>query len=271
MSALKEAGSFVSSMGTRAWLMTMGVIFPGLLISCEIVWLYLSWKFPGEPILSPIIKELGELKALVGFAFLVLALAVSCAVGYLNRDASFAVSNFWLRMEWPPARPLKTLLERLRFIYGKDAVNDIIKKYQVFHLVEASQAEVAGFLPRLPESYVREFCKLWLSAKSPGLSTEGTEIEINIVIGLVTPTALAAAVLFVGVHNTLGIVLGFISLFAACFLLYRINAARVMETENALVNFMFAHWEHIPALTSLPLLSSDADTHHDDADTHDDE
>jgi hypothetical protein len=63
--------------------------------------------------------------------------------------------------------------------------------------------------------------------------------------------ALAAAVFFTSLHNVLGFALGVVSLLAACFLLYRINAARLMETESAVVNFMFAHWADI-ALSGPP-------------------
>jgi hypothetical protein len=183
MDGLKEAGKLVNGMGTRARLMIMGVMFPGLLITCELIWLYLSWNRPNQSILGFIIDALGELKPLVGFVFIVVGLAVSCAVGYLNRDGSFWVSNFWLRKGWPPPRNLPTLFERLRLIYGGDSVNQVLAKYGVFGLVEASQ-DAASKLPRLPESYVREFCKLWLVDKRPTLSTEATEVEINVVMGL---------------------------------------------------------------------------------------
>jgi hypothetical protein len=258
MSAVKDVGTLVISMGSRAWLMIIGVIFPGLLISGEVIWLYLSWSLPTQPILPIIVGVLADFKPLPALVFIALGLAVSCAVGYLNRDGSFAVSNFWLSMGWPPARPLPDLFQRLRFIYGEDAVNRVITKYGVFGLVDMS-AETARKLPRLPESYLREFCKLWLEGKAPALSTQGAEIEINIVIGLVAPTALAAAVLFTSLHSVLGIALGAVALFGACFLLYRINSARVIETENAVVRFMFAHWEQIPNSPAMPTLASGAD------------
>jgi hypothetical protein len=244
MSTLKDAEEIVSSMGARAWLMTMGVIFPGLLITSELIWLYLLWTFPGQPILSPMVDQLGHLAPLVAFLFVVLALAVSCAVGYLNRDGSFALSNLWLKIGWAPARSLGVLLEKLQFVYGKVEVDKVINKYEIFGLMKSK--DITSELPRLPESYVREFCKLWLATNRPILSTHGAEIEINIVIGLVVPTALAAVVLFASLRGLAGAALGLGTLFGACFLLYRVNAARLMETENALVNFMFAHWVPMP-------------------------
>src|SRR6266567_3432378 len=129
MGTLKDAGTLVTSMGTQAWLMTMGVIFPGLLISCEVIWLYLSWNLSSQPILPIIMEELAALKPLPAFVFVIMGMAISCAVGYLNRDASFAVSNFWLRMGWPPSRKLPSLFKRLRFIYGEDAISRVASKY----------------------------------------------------------------------------------------------------------------------------------------------
>jgi hypothetical protein len=246
MSALKDAGSLIANMGTRAWLMTMGVIFPGLLITCELIWLYVAWNFPSEAIIPLALDKLASLKPLSSFLFVVIGLAVACGVGYLNRDASFAVSNTWLQWGLPPCRPLTNLFNQLRFIHGPDAIDAVAKKYGVFSLVnESSEGTVK--LPRLPESYVREFCKLWLAAKAPTLSTVGTEIEINIVIGLVTPTALAGLVILASLRTFFGALLGGFTLASAAFLLYRVNSARVMETENAILNFLFAHWETLPA------------------------
>jgi hypothetical protein len=246
MSALKDAGSIVASMGSRAWLMTMGVIFPGLLISCELIWLYVTWNFPNQAVMPLALDTLATLKPLSSFLFVVIGLAVACGVGYLNRDLSFAVSNAWLQWGLPPCRPLANLFNQLRFIHGRDAIDEVAAKYEVFSLVNDSNGAAAK-LPRLPESYVREFCKLWLSAKTPTLSTEGTEIEINVVIGLVTPTALAGLVILASLHTMLGALLGAMALVSAIFLLYRINCARMMETENALLHFMFAHWENLSA------------------------
>jgi hypothetical protein len=242
MSPLKDAGSLVSSLGTRARLMIVGVVFPGLLITSEVIWLYLAFIHSTESTIPRMIDSLGTLKPLPGFVFLSIGLALACAVGYLNRDGSFAISNLWLRMGWPPARELRMLFERFRLIYGEDLVNEVTSKYGVFRLVDAP-SDVIAALPRLPESYVREFCKLWLANNAPALSTEGTEAEINIVIGLVTPITLAAVVIFTAVGSALGATLGVLAFFCGYFLLYRVNSARVMETESAVLNFLFVHWE----------------------------
>ncbi|MCK1457110.1 hypothetical protein IVB34_01715 [Bradyrhizobium sp. 2] len=246
MSALKDAGSLVASIGNRAWLMTMGVIFPGLLISCELIWLYVAWNFPTEAIIPLALSKLASLTPLSSFLFVAIGLAVACGVGYLNRDATFAVSNTWLQWGMPPCRPLSSVMNQLRFIHGSDAIDRVAGKYGVFSLTDDSK-DAAAKLPRSAESYVREFCKLWLSAKAPTLTTVGTEIEINGVIGLVTPIALAGLVILASLHTLLGALLGGLALVSAIFLLYRVNSSRVMETENAILNFMFAHWEALPA------------------------
>jgi hypothetical protein len=210
------------------------------------IWLYISWNLPNQAIVPLALDTLGTLKPLSAFIFVAIGLAVACGVGYLNRDASFAVSNGWLQMGLPPYRPLTRLLNELRFIHGVAAIDEVAAKYGVFSLVNELNADAAK-LPRLPESYVREFCKLWLSAKASALSTVGTEIEINVVIGLVTPTALAGLVILASLHTPFGALLGAMTLFSAIFLMYRVNCARVMETENAILNFMFEHWESLPA------------------------
>jgi hypothetical protein len=73
-------------------------------------------------------------------------------------------------------------------------------------------------LPRPPEFYIREYCKLWLRAKAPSLATDDMEAEINIVMGLVLPIALASLTAFVVVDKVYGILLACLCFVFALFL-----------------------------------------------------
>ena len=175
----------------------------------------------------------------------VFILSVSIALGYIARDIAFAISDLWLRRLWPPTRALPTIFAQIRLLYGDNNVDTITQRFSVFRLAYGEDIDTT--LPRSPDSYVREFCKLWLSVKAPALNTEGLEIEINMVMGLVLPVLLSAVVFVVLFRNVGGAILAIVSVLSAMFMMYRITWSRNIETELAIVNFLFAHWENAPS------------------------
>jgi hypothetical protein len=240
---VKEAGSLIGSLGTYARLVIVGVWFPGFLVLTELSTAYLLWLGPVDQTLFGYIDErLTALdSAFVTTLVVVLVVASSIALGYLQRDLAFAISNAWLRRGWTPARTVREIYEQIRQVRGADEVDRVASGYPVFRL---ATGELDGSaLPRLPDTYVREFCKQWLRLKSPDLNTEGLEIEINMVMGLVVPVALAALVAPALLDGWVGVATALLSLAAAGFLMYRINWARTIETEQAITNFLFAHRE----------------------------
>jgi hypothetical protein len=250
--AIKEAQTLIGSLGTYARLVVVGVWFPGFLILCEFSYIYFRLFGPADQ--GPfnfVAEKMKEYDSTVISTFIVIfILAVSIALGYLARDISFAVSDLWLRRTLPPARTLSKIFEQIRLVYGDEKVDEIARKYGVFRLAYG-ELDVSR-LQRAPESYVREYCKQWLRLKAPMLNTEGLEIEINMVMGLVLPVAFAAGVFLVILKSELSIVLAIASLLAAIFMMYRITWARNIETEQAIVNFLFAHWEPLPTKSPPP-------------------
>jgi len=247
MEAIKELWNLMGSLGTYARLVIVGVWFPGFLICCELGSTYfLFFGPPDKGLFGYVAEKIKEFDSSIVSSFIIVfVLATSIAIGYVARDITFALSDFWLRRKWRPARKLSKIYAEIRRAYGDDKVNEVAAQYNVFRL---ASGEVDGsLLPRMPETYVREFCKQWLRLNVPSLNTEGLEIEINMVMGLVMPVALASIVFLSFVGGWLGIALAFVSIAAATFMMYRITWARNIETEQAIVNFLFAHWESLPA------------------------
>ena len=247
--AIKAAGSLVGSLGTYARLIIVGVWFPGFLIFCELGSTYFALFGPPDKglfgYLADRIKQFDS--AIVSSFVLVFVLAASIAIGYVARDIAFALSDLGIRRRWRPVRRLAQVYAEIRQVYGDRKVTEVTTKYHVFRLAGREMEDVS--LPRALESYVREFCKQWLRARVPSLNTEGLEIEINMVMGLVMPVALFSIVLLAFLGSWLGVPLAVLSIAAAVYLLYRINWARNLETEQAIVNFLFAHWEDLPTAT----------------------
>jgi hypothetical protein len=247
--AIKEAKTLIGSLGTYARLVVVGVWFPGFLIFCELSYIFLqssgpSKQGPFEPFAyaAERIKEFDS--SIVSTLVVIFILASSIALGYVARDIAFAISDFWLRHNFPPARTIKKLFGQISLVYGGNEVDAIARNYNVFRIAYG-ELDVS-LLPRSPESYVREFCKKWLSVRAPSLNTEGLEIEINMVIGLVLPIVLSSVVFLVTMKLALAIVFAISSVLAATFMMYRITFARNLETEEAIVNFLFAHWVPLP-------------------------
>lgn len=246
---IKETQTLIGALGTYARLVIVGVWFPGFLILCELSYLYGAlYLDKGDILFTSIAQRIKEFdSAVVTTLIVVFVLAVSIALGYVARDVAFAVSDFWLRRKWPPTRGLIKIFREIKYLYNDDKVDQIARQYSVFRLAYGN-IDVQP-LPRSPDSYVREFCKQWLKVKAPLLNTEGLEIEINMVIGLVIPVALSSLVFISHMKDAVGIGIAVVSILAATLMIYRITWARDLETEQAIVNFLFAHWE--PSATSL--------------------
>jgi hypothetical protein len=244
-SLIKEAGTLIGSIGTYARLIVVGVWFPGFLIFCELGSCYFRLFYSVEKTLFGYIAATIQSfnSTVVTTLIVVSVVATSIALGYVARDIAFAISDLWLRRQWKPTRKLSDIYKQIRMVYGEERVDNTVADYGVFRLVSATGS--MDRLPRMPESYVREFCKQWLRMKAPALNTEGLEIEINMLMGLVVPIALFSTVVICFIGSWLGIALAALSIAAAAFMMYRINWARNIETEQAIVNFLFAHWERL--------------------------
>jgi hypothetical protein len=249
---IKEAAGLVGSLGMYVRLIIVGVWFPGFLIFSEIGSTYFALYGPSDQELFGYIAE--KIRTfdsdVVTTFIIVFVLATSITAGYVARDIAFAISDLWLRRRWRPTRELTDIYDQIRRVYGVDRVEEVTSKYDVFRL---ARGEADGLsLPRTAASYVREYCKQWLRLRAPDLNTEGLEIEINMVMGLVIPVALSAIVFAFFIEGWLGPAMAVLSVAAAGLLMYRISWARDIETERALVNFLFAHWENVPAAGALP-------------------
>jgi hypothetical protein len=243
---VKEAASLMGSLGTYARLIVVGVWFPGFLVFVELASAYfLLYGPPDQTFFAYIAASLEQFDSnVVTTLVVVLLLAISITAGYVARDVAFAISDLWLRREVRPARTVVEIYEQIRRVYGAEKVDGITASYPVFRL--ASGEVDASSLPRLPDTYVREFCKQWLRLRVPSLNTEGLETEINMVMGLVVPVALSALWFFLLLQGGLRLVVTLAALAAATLLMYRINWARTIETEQVIVNFLFAHWQGLP-------------------------
>jgi hypothetical protein len=251
--AIKTAAGLIDTLGTYARVIILGVWVPGFLLFCELGSIYFLYFGSGqEGLFDYLAERLKEFdSAIISALLLVFVLGSAIALGYVARDLAFSVSDFWLRRGWPPTRRLTMIYAEIRRLYGDDAVDKVTANYSVFKLARGDVE--ARSLPRMPEAYVREFCKQWLKLNLPALNTEGLEIEINKVMGLVIPVALASLVFLSFIGGLLGVSLALVSIAAAVFMMYRVNWARTMETEQALVNFLFAHWHKGSFQAAFPL------------------
>jgi hypothetical protein len=253
MEPTKEVGGLISGLGTYAHRTIVGVWFPGFIVFLELSWLaYKVALLDNNPV--RFLKETvgaGD-SGVVLAVFIIITISLSVYLGYLTRDLGFAVSNWCIRRYIPPTRTLDEVLTVLGDVYGSENVSKVTSRYPVFLLRD--KRAVPRSLPRTPESYVRDFCKTWLSLTAPQLSTEGMETEINLVIGLVVPALLFSFLTGTAISGLIGLLLALIVFFASAFLLYRVNWVRDLETELAIRNFLFAHWEARPGLINSGLV-----------------
>lgn len=243
---LKEIGQLVGRVGSRARLFILGVLLPGFVISCEIG-VFLAAGDSNRPRqLVTWAEETFQSPVVSGILAILLVLAVSYVLGYLSREFTFTLSTAWLRRRWRPTRRVSRILKQLRIVYGARQVDNVIARHKVFRLVRHENDFAEQDLPRPPDFYIREYCKLWLRTMVPALSTEYMEVEINLAIGLVIPIFLAVIPCMVFLPNLFGPVVTVITAVAigliAFRMLYSINGVRCQETEEAVLNFLFAHW-----------------------------
>ena len=102
--AIKEAQTLIGSLGTYSRLVIVGVWFPGFLMLCEFTYIYFRLFGPSDK--GPFNFAAEKMKeydsAVISTFIVIFILAVSIALGYLARDISFAISDIWLRRNWPP-------------------------------------------------------------------------------------------------------------------------------------------------------------------------
>ena len=150
-----------------------------------------------------------------------------------------------MKLGWFGSASLQGTLDRLRLIYGQDKVNEVLHQGEIFHC-SIKEAELKLRSPRSPDFYVRNYCKLWLRVKAPNLSIDYLETEINVFIAFVIPTACAAVPFVVRERSSFDIadfgVTAFLIL-SAFLMLFKINTVRWYETELAISNYLFAHWD----------------------------
>lgn len=249
--ALKGAGKLLSSIGYRAQLLVIGVLFPGVLITLE---LGAAWTFGDDGRRGEIYRWITQdLKAMAvpGLLLVVVALVVAYILGYIARDLTFKASNFWLRRGWPPSRPASAILAQMRIVHGAGEVDRILGRYRVFDLAAHEKSATTHGLPRLPDFYIREYCKLWLRTRAPALSTDGMEAEINMIIGFVIPVFLGIVPSLAFLPSRFGwlaaIGAALVCLLIGARLFFNINAVRCQETEEAVANFLFAHQMRLDA------------------------
>ncbi len=234
----------IESLGSYARRIIVGVWFPGLLLFGEFAFIYHAATRPeASSFLADLLAAYALIgPSLLGAAVLVAILAGAITLGYVARDLAFWASDFWLWTGMRPTRGLDRILDQIRAVHGSE-VDKVLSRYAIFE--RATDPAIARRLPRRSESYVREFCKLWLSVKAPNLSTEGIEIEINMDLGLVLPLLLAGFIFVFLVGGAPAVILGLILFGFALLRLYRITWARNIETELAIFNFVFAHWQKV--------------------------
>jgi hypothetical protein len=256
---IKAATGLIASLGMYARLIIVGVWFPGFLVFAELGSTYFQVYGPSdEGLFAYIARGIKQYDStVVTTLIVVLVLATSITAGYVARDVAFAISDFWLRRQWPPARRVVDVYSQIRRLHGAENVDAVTVNYPIFKL---GTGEIdTSSLPRLPESYIREFCKQWLRLRAPNLNTEGLEIEINMVMGLVVPLALSAFWFFFFLTGWLRFASAIAAVGAAILLMYRINWARDFETEQVIVNFLFAHWQPLASAAVLPRASIASD------------
>jgi hypothetical protein len=242
--AAKGVQSLVAALGSYARRTVVGVWFPGFIVFCELSWLAHRFSLLSNDPLHYLIEVLEATDSgVVNALIILLVLSASIILGYVGRDIGFAMSDLGMKYHLPPARTLNVILSQIRDVFGRSEVDSVISTYPVFKLCDGAAGGLR--LPRMVDSYVREFCKKWLQVKEPRLNTEGMETEINMVIGLLVPIALSSVVLGSSVGGLLGLLLACIVLLAFVLMLYRVNWARDVETEQAITNFVFAHWAEL--------------------------
>jgi hypothetical protein len=243
---LKEISKLAGMIGSRTRLLILGVMLPGFIISCEIG-VFLAAQDSGVTNRMVVWAEKVFQSPIVSITLAVLLLlAVSYLLGYLSREFTFALSTAWLRRGWPPTRRAGPILGQLRTVYGAAPIDTVINRHTVFDLVNHENDTAVRALPRPTDFYIREYCKLWLRMKTPALTTEHMEVEINLVMGLVFPVILAVVPCVLLLPNLIGLTLTVVTVVIVILVdlrfFYTINSVRCQETEEALLNFLFAHW-----------------------------
>jgi len=259
--ALKQTAKLMDHVGYRTRLIVLSVLFPGFIIVCEglaAIWLSIHGTLSFDEV-----KDLADFignKNIVLVLFLsLLLLAASFGIGFIARTFSFGVSDWLIHRGHFPRRSFAQRMDHLSEVYGESSVNPVKELYHVFSLVQRHSTTAAVTkLPRPAEFYIREYCKLWLRAKVPSLCTDHTEIEINVFMSLLIPMGFVALPILTAGHGPFNIGLALAAITVSLLMLGKINESRCYETEQAIVNFLFAHWERLHTRTARAAKSTKA-------------
>jgi hypothetical protein len=271
---LKEIGKLAGMIGSRLRILILGVMVPGFIIVCELA-VFMAAGDDGADRLIAWADAIFQSPYVSVPLLVFLLFAVSYLLGYLSREFAFALSTAWLRRGWPPNRRASIILGQLRTIHGPERVDTVIANHPVFDLARRENDSAVRALPRPSDFYIREYCKLWLRMKAPSLSTEHMEVEINLVMGLVLPILLAVIPCVLLLPDFAGpIVAGCAVVFVLLIdfrFFYNINSVRCQETEEAILNFLFAHWTGLDAPKTPEQKAARASDSDDEAENDDNE
>ena len=240
--AVKTAVNLTDKVGSRTSMILLSVLLPGFLIVSEVSSYYYLRTFGAHS--NPLTDAANAITHNYLFALFLLffVLAVSFAAGFLSRAFAFWISDSLLKRQ-----RFGRTIDGIRFKYGEEKVNGILEAYPIFLLTDKEE-KLKDHSKHRSDFYIRNYCKLWLKTRVITLAIESIEVEINIFLSLVIP--LAGIVLpYTGLYyaNLISeqVWIPVASTVAAILMILKINDLRRYETEQALVHFLFAHWEQL--------------------------
>jgi hypothetical protein len=275
--AIKTAASGVNKIGPRAGMVLFSVLLPGFLIVTEVFSFYYLQQFGTDIDKLKNASDVITRNFVFGILLILVVLALSFAAGFISREIAFAVSDCLLRRSGTSVLRLipyikqninktvnSNILHGLRIKYSNDNIDRVLLLHPIFDLYDCHD-ELRTVSRREPDFYVRNYCKLWLKIRVPNLAVEYMETEINIFLSLIIPIA-GIILPFLGLRladstiwEVSGIVL--VAITAALLMMVKINDGRRYETEQALVNFFFAHWENLAKPSGLRAADKPTRTH----------
>lgn len=178
-------------LGNYARLQLFGVLAPGGIILIEL-WLTV-WRPDEVP------NGITSHGAILAALAVLLAIYAAYVVGFLARELSWATADAlaWFLRHMPWLAKRKPLLEtttgdvkrELGKAYGEQNVDAVLRA----HPVVASSADGGDVL---------SYSKRWLRTRTPELSIDYLESEINVLLGTIVPLALAPIATFRYFHSS---------------------------------------------------------------------
>jgi hypothetical protein len=208
-------------------LQVIGTLLPGAIIACEF-WLLFSWD--GD---ENILKAASEQTAGVNYAIAAMAifvgLFVAYSIGFMAKNIVWSV--WWALVSTPVAMDPK-VLKQLGDAYGEQRIDAVLAQHPALEeSVTAHEGTRQGALA---------YCKLWLQLREPKLAIDYLEPEINLLLGLIAPTAL-----LVPIALKMTELWPFALVVVAAFIYAFVQSARYRqrsELERAFQHFLLAHW-----------------------------